>query len=112
MAMHLTNRSGNPALTADTFRRERALSGTEAMTISGTVNKTALALIILFAAASFTWDMGVGDGRRVGGFIKVGVLGGPRRGTLVGPLERQRGRRREVKSCRESSLWFSAHCFF
>lgn len=72
MATHLSMRSGNPALTADTFRGERALPGTEAMTVSGTVNKTALSLLILMATASFTWNMGPG----AGGFILVGVFGG------------------------------------
>ncbi|HEV8343694.1 MAG TPA: Bax inhibitor-1/YccA family protein [Candidatus Binatia bacterium] len=68
-------RSGNPALTADSFRGERTLAGVETMTISGTVNKTALALLILLITASLTWNMGVEDGR-VGGFILVGVIGG------------------------------------
>jgi uncharacterized YccA/Bax inhibitor family protein len=72
MATHLEMRSGNPALTANTFRGERALPGTEVMTIGGTVNKTALCLIILLLAATFTWNMGP----RAGLFIIVGVLGG------------------------------------
>jgi uncharacterized YccA/Bax inhibitor family protein len=75
MAAHLSLRSGNPALTADSFRGERTLAGVETMTISGTVNKTALALLILLITASLTWNMGVEDGR-VGGFILVGVIGG------------------------------------
>jgi len=72
MAAHLSMRSGNPALTTDTFRRERALPGMEAMTVSGTVNKTALSLLILMITASFTWNMGPG----AAGLILVGVFGG------------------------------------
>lgn len=75
MAAHLSLRSGNPALTADSFRGERTLPGIGTMTISGTVNKTALALLILLITASLTWNMGAEDGR-VGGFILVGVIGG------------------------------------
>ncbi|MGH7847613.1 MAG: Bax inhibitor-1/YccA family protein, partial [Candidatus Binatia bacterium] len=56
----------------DTFRGERALRGTEAMTIGGTVNKTAVSLLILLLAATFTWNLG----DRAGVFIIVGMLGG------------------------------------
>jgi uncharacterized YccA/Bax inhibitor family protein len=45
------------------------------MTIQGTVNKTALALLILMATASYTWNLGVGDAR-VPAFTMVGLLGG------------------------------------
>jgi uncharacterized YccA/Bax inhibitor family protein len=65
-------RSGNPALTGATFRGERALPGTESMTIAGTVNKTALSLVILFFTATLAWNQGPG----AAGLILVGVLGG------------------------------------
>ena len=45
-------RSGNPALTADTFTKYRAASATDRMTLQGTVNKTAMSLAILLIAAS------------------------------------------------------------
>lgn len=72
MAAHLGMRSGNPVLSEDIFRRERALRGTESMTIAGTVNKTALLFAVLFVTATFTWNQGPAPG----GLILVGALGG------------------------------------
>ena len=37
--MAIPMRSGNPALTTDTFSRAPAMPGTETMTLGGTVNK-------------------------------------------------------------------------
>jgi uncharacterized YccA/Bax inhibitor family protein len=68
-------RSGNPALSAETFRGVPRAIGDEAMTIQGTVNKTALSLLILLVAATYTWNLGVGD-PRVPVFMMIGVFGG------------------------------------
>jgi uncharacterized YccA/Bax inhibitor family protein len=68
-------RSGNPALTAETFRRLPRTTGGESMTLQGTVNKTALALLILLVTATYTWNLGVGD-PRVPVLTTVGVIGG------------------------------------
>ena len=46
-------RSANPALNNNTFRNTRRFSGTEAMTIDGTVNKTALGLLLLMTTAIY-----------------------------------------------------------
>ncbi len=48
-------RSGNPALSLDTFR---GLPGTRGnnMTLSGTVNKTLVMLLLVIAGAFFTWN--------------------------------------------------------
>jgi len=75
MSAHLAMRSGNPALTAETFRGVRALGREDVMTVEGTVNKTAISLVILLLTATWTWNMGIGD-PRVGGLIMVGVVGG------------------------------------
>jgi uncharacterized YccA/Bax inhibitor family protein len=75
MSAHLAMRSGNPALTAETFRGVRALGREDVMTVEGTVNKTAISLVILLLTATWTWNMGLGD-PRVGGLIMVGVVGG------------------------------------
>jgi len=61
MAGVASMRSGNPALTADTFAKYRAVPGAEQMTLGGTVNKTALSLVILVAAASYIWSRGAAD---------------------------------------------------
>ena len=41
------------------------------MTIEGTVNKTGIALVILLAAATWTWNSGFGD-PRTGGLLMLG----------------------------------------
>ena len=51
---HLSMRSGNPALSSSTFKSVQRTSG-EKMTIEGTVNKTAMSLLLLMATASYTW---------------------------------------------------------
>lgn len=75
MSAHLTLRSGNPALTADTFQGVRSVTADDVMTIEGTVNKTAISLVILLAAATWTWNMRLGD-PRVGIWMMAGVIGG------------------------------------
>lgn len=71
----MTMRSGNPALTADTFARFPTAAGAEVMTLGGTVNKTALSLAILMVAAGYVWNRGPAD-PALGGFVLVGALGG------------------------------------
>ena len=75
MAGHLTMRSGNPALTADTFGTFPAVAGDEAMTSGGTVNKTALSLVILLVTASYVWNRGAAD-PSLWTFTLIGVIGG------------------------------------
>ena len=75
MAGVMTMRSGNPALTADTFAKYRAVPGAEQMTLGGTVNKTALSLAILLVAASYVWNRGADD-PSLGAWIMVSVVAG------------------------------------
>ena len=75
MAGTMIMRSGNPALRADTFTGVRASSSAEAMSLAGTVNKTAMALAILLLTASYVWSRGAADAA-LGGFILAGVVGG------------------------------------
>lgn len=75
MNQHLSLRSGNPALSASTFTGFGRVAQTESMTIQGTVNKTALSLLIVMVSASYTWGMPTVDGR-FGGLIALGAIGG------------------------------------
>jgi len=65
-------RSGNPALGADTFRSLPG-SASDVMTISGAVNKTALSLLVLVVAASYTGSMDPGEATP---WIFAGAIGG------------------------------------
>ena len=50
-------RSANPALNNNTFRNTRRVSGEQAMSIDGTVNKTALSLLLVMTSAIYTWNI-------------------------------------------------------
>ena len=67
MAHHLSMRSGNPALSSKTFINTTNV-GVKKMTIEGTVNKTAMSLLLLLATASYTW-MNPSPGLMMLGFI-------------------------------------------
>jgi uncharacterized YccA/Bax inhibitor family protein len=75
MNTHLELRSANPALSGETFGGVRAGSREDAMTIEGTVNKTAISLVVLIATATWTWNLGLGD-PRAGGLLLLGLIGG------------------------------------
>jgi uncharacterized YccA/Bax inhibitor family protein len=75
MSAHLALRSGNPALTADTFTRVPPLVGHDSMTIAGTVNKTAMSLAVLLVAAMFVWGKGA-QGQLPMFWVWGGVIGG------------------------------------
>ena len=75
MSAHLALRSGNPALTADTFTRVPPLAGHDSMTIAGTVNKTAMSLALLLVAAMFVWGKGA-QGELPMFWVWGGVIGG------------------------------------
>ena len=75
MVGHLAMRSGNPALTANTFETFPGVSDDQVMTIGGTVNKTALSLLILMVTASFVWNRGAAD-PSLWTLTLVGVIGG------------------------------------
>ena len=74
MNRHLTLRSGNPSLNAKTFSGFD-MTATTAMTIMGTVHKTALALLLLMTTALFTWNLPLGDPRG-NSFMMLGMIGG------------------------------------
>ncbi len=76
-AGHLSMRSGNPALSADAFTRVPGMPGVggEAMTVGGTVNKTAMSLVVLFIAAFYVWGRAT-QGDLPTWWIWGGVIGG------------------------------------
>ena len=78
-------RSGNPALRADTFLDAgsgaliRGDAGT--MTLNGTVNKTAILLVLTLAGALFTWSqfsaaLAAGSPGAVMPYVWGGAIGG------------------------------------
>ena len=71
-------RSSNPALGAKTFE-SLPVSSSEAMTIDGTVNKTALLLLLVIASAFYVWRIffsASGNPAAVMPWILVGAIGG------------------------------------
>ena len=75
MSNHLSLRSGNPVLKANTFINRQVAIDTGTMTIMGTVNKTALGLLLLMTTAIFTWNMAPND-PRMSALMMVGIFGG------------------------------------
>ena len=75
MAVTTTWRSSNPALGPETFAPAATGFDAGVMTIGGTVNKTALSLVMLLIAAGYVWNRGPDD-PSVGVFVLVGALGG------------------------------------
>ena len=74
MANHLSLRSGNPALSSSNFKNIKTISIGEKMTISGTVNKTIISLIILLLTGYFSFNYAGGNwffiiGGSIGGLI-------------------------------------------
>ena len=70
-------RSGNPALRANTFLDAGSgvvVGGAGAMTLEGTVNRTALLLVVTFATAMFTWSQA--EPGALGPYLLVGGVGG------------------------------------
>ena len=68
-------RSANPALNSNTFTGLPAVVSGESMTLQGTVNKTGVLLLCVFATAAWTWNQ-VSATEQVGISIAVGAIGG------------------------------------
>jgi uncharacterized YccA/Bax inhibitor family protein len=74
---HCMMRSSNPALSQKNFSNFGAVRSENAMTIQGTVNKTALMLILVIATASYTWGLGRSENQaQVIPWIMGGLFGG------------------------------------
>ena len=68
-------RTSNPALNSNTFQNLPAVTGAEAMTLQGTVNKTGILLLCAFVTAAWTWNR-VTAGEEAGAAIAIGGIGG------------------------------------
>src|SRR5687767_7839187 len=68
-------RTTNPALNSKTFENVGRAEGAPAMTLEGTVNRTAFLLLILMATATWTW-MEAFIGAPIEKYLWVGGLGG------------------------------------
>ena len=55
MSKHLALRSGNPALQSSTFKDHLAAASEGRMTLSGTVNKTGISLLLVILSAGYAW---------------------------------------------------------
>lgn len=71
-------RSSNPAMTGRIFEKAGVASaGSSAMTINGTINKIGIMLLLVIAAAAYTWNMVMGEeAGRAGTLAMVGAIGG------------------------------------
>jgi uncharacterized YccA/Bax inhibitor family protein len=69
-------RTSNPALREDVFTATRLDEGRGTMTVNGTVNKTALLLILALFTATASWVLGTSGGPGIGGWAIGASLGG------------------------------------
>ena len=75
MSKHLALRSGNPALQSSTFSKHLSSVGESRMTLSGTVNKTGISLILLMISAGYTWNLAQGNLAITGLVIPAMIIG-------------------------------------
>ena len=68
-------RTSNPTLNDNTFRGEGIAVG-ESMTLSGTVNKTGILLILAMASAAWAWNLTTHSPEQAYGLAIAGVIGG------------------------------------
>jgi len=71
-------RSSNPAMTGRIFEQvSREAAGTGVMTVRGTINKTGLMLLLVMAAAAYTWNQVTGASPGNAGIYAIGgAIGG------------------------------------
>jgi uncharacterized YccA/Bax inhibitor family protein len=71
-------RTSNPALKGDSFRTQAGAFGADAMTVSGTVNKTGILSICVIATAAWTWNrfLNSPSPETVLPSIMIGAIGG------------------------------------
>lgn len=69
-------RSGNPSLNKDAFNKHDSTDSGQTMTISGTVNRTFILILLLLATFVYSWSQFVNDPGSVTPLILVGAIGG------------------------------------
>jgi uncharacterized YccA/Bax inhibitor family protein len=69
-------RTANPALNDDTFRGYGRAIATGTMTIQGTVNKSAVLLLLVLTTATWTWRLYYTAAGTLGAWILGGAIGG------------------------------------
>jgi uncharacterized YccA/Bax inhibitor family protein len=70
-------RTANPALNDKTFQYTGAVGYADTMTLQGTVNKTAMMLLLLVASAAYTWSLFLEQNMQsLMMWMMVGVIGG------------------------------------
>jgi len=65
-------RTSNPALSGGAFRGAGVAYGAEAMTVTGTVNKTGILTLCVIASAAWTWSRFF-NGESVMGLVAIGA---------------------------------------
>jgi uncharacterized YccA/Bax inhibitor family protein len=70
--------TGNPAMSMEVYQRAQSVeTPSQAMTVPGTVLKTALLLVILLATASYTWSQALAGSTTISyGLLIAGLVGG------------------------------------
>jgi uncharacterized YccA/Bax inhibitor family protein len=69
-------RSSNPVLTTNTFSGFGLVNETSTMTVRGTINKTAVLLLLLFLPAMWTWNLFRTNPEAVNVYLGVGMVAG------------------------------------
>ena len=70
-------RSSNPVMTGKIYEKAGLASSDGVMTISGTLNKIGVMLLLVVVSAAYTWNLVLGDDpSRVGTLAIVGAIGG------------------------------------
>ncbi|MDD8019288.1 MAG: Bax inhibitor-1/YccA family protein [Bacteroidota bacterium] len=69
-------RTANPTLNDKTFQNIGTVTYGDAMTINGTVNKTAVMLLLLIAGAAYTWSLFAEGSSNVLIWMMAGIIGG------------------------------------
>jgi uncharacterized YccA/Bax inhibitor family protein len=70
-------RTANPALNDKTFQNIGVVPQSDAMTLQGTVNKTAIMLLLVIAGAAYTWSLFIeGDLGGMSMWMIAGAIGG------------------------------------